>query len=267
MYTILQSLRFSLPEIATTGVVLIVLMFTYASIGVELFAGIRFGVYLNHHANFNTFSRAMLTLFRVVTGENWNGLMHDCTVQEPQCSKALNDCGLLWQTYVFFYSFLFLTALLVINVFVAVAMKNFQEEVQNEDRVTVNPVNNDVISQYIALFLKHSEKNDWRLGPLLPIGALKPFLQELRGPLASPNIESHNHFMRYLCVLRLPQYNSHVHYLDLAVCILRYIYFDGHNPGIPAHNEVNNSITSTIFTLHPWLKQSVCAGMCLADWM
>ena len=34
--------------------------------------------HVNRHANFQTVGRALLTLFRMVTGESWNGLMHDC---------------------------------------------------------------------------------------------------------------------------------------------------------------------------------------------
>jgi hypothetical protein len=33
------------------------------------------GTFLGEHANFSTFPMALLTLFRMTTGENWDGLM------------------------------------------------------------------------------------------------------------------------------------------------------------------------------------------------
>lgn len=36
-------------------------------------------------------------LFRIVTGEDWNKIMHDCMVQPPYCTPGNNywetDCG------------------------------------------------------------------------------------------------------------------------------------------------------------------------------
>jgi hypothetical protein len=36
-------------------------------------------------------------LISATTGENWNGLMRDCMVQEPFCSAADGDCGSVGQ--------------------------------------------------------------------------------------------------------------------------------------------------------------------------
>ena len=44
------------------------------------------GLYLNEHGNFGSFIRSMVTLFRMATGENWNGMMRDCMIQPPFCS-------------------------------------------------------------------------------------------------------------------------------------------------------------------------------------
>ena len=35
---------------------------------------------LSDHAHFRNFGMAFLTLFRVATGDNWNGIMKVCTV-------------------------------------------------------------------------------------------------------------------------------------------------------------------------------------------
>ena len=35
-----------------------------------------------------TWLQAIAILFRIVTGEDWNTIMHDCMLQEPYCFPA-----------------------------------------------------------------------------------------------------------------------------------------------------------------------------------
>ena len=44
---------------------------------------------LGEHAHFRTFGMAFLTLFRIATGDNWNGIMKDTLRDE--CDDA-DDC-------------------------------------------------------------------------------------------------------------------------------------------------------------------------------
>lgn len=46
---------------------------------ISFFNSIPSGCYFRH-ANFETASRAIALLFRIVTGEDWNKIMHDCMV-------------------------------------------------------------------------------------------------------------------------------------------------------------------------------------------
>jgi len=50
----------------------------YAVIGVQLWADVRYGEYITEAMNFTTIGNALLVLFTMSTGENWNGFMHDC---------------------------------------------------------------------------------------------------------------------------------------------------------------------------------------------
>lgn len=66
----------------------------------------RYGEELDRHANFRNFGTALLLLLRIITGEAWNGIMHDCMVQppdcdpssEPYCAVLDDDGGLQWNT-------------------------------------------------------------------------------------------------------------------------------------------------------------------------
>ena len=42
------------------------------------------------HANFKTTSNAIALLFRIVTGEDWNKIMHDCRVSKTTFTELFN---------------------------------------------------------------------------------------------------------------------------------------------------------------------------------
>ncbi|KAA8587919.1 hypothetical protein FQN60_001113 [Etheostoma spectabile] len=57
------------------------LLLCYAFAGVVLFGTVKYGENINRHANFSTAGKAITVLFRIVTGEDWNKIMHDCMLQ------------------------------------------------------------------------------------------------------------------------------------------------------------------------------------------
>ena len=85
----METLLYSLPAIANIGCLWVIVIFIYAVIGVSLYGDMPirdeeylFGMY-NEHANFSNFGRALVTLFRMSTGESWNGIMHDVMHVHP----------------------------------------------------------------------------------------------------------------------------------------------------------------------------------------
>uniref|UniRef100_A0A8C4QUY6 Ion transport domain-containing protein n=1 Tax=Eptatretus burgeri TaxID=7764 RepID=A0A8C4QUY6_EPTBU len=56
------------------------LLLCYAFAGVVLFGTVKYGENINRHANFSSAGKAIALLFRIVTGEDWNKIMHDCMV-------------------------------------------------------------------------------------------------------------------------------------------------------------------------------------------
>ena len=80
---LVETLVYSLPAIANIACLWFIVIFIYAVIGVSLYGDMvvrheeyLYGMY-NEHANFRNFGRALTTLFRMSTGEAWNGIMHD----------------------------------------------------------------------------------------------------------------------------------------------------------------------------------------------
>ena len=66
----------AIPEMANVAGLLFLGLYIYAILGVFLFAETKLSN-ANYHANFRNFGYALLTLFRMSTGENWNDIMAD----------------------------------------------------------------------------------------------------------------------------------------------------------------------------------------------
>jgi hypothetical protein len=75
---LLKALYMSLTNIANVGALLFLIFFVFSVAGMSLFGTMAYGAFICSDANFSTFYLAITTLIRASTGENWNGLMHDC---------------------------------------------------------------------------------------------------------------------------------------------------------------------------------------------
>lgn len=84
---------------------------------------------LGEHAHFANFGMAFLTLFRVATGDNWNGIMKD-TLRDD-CDDAAdcvkNCCVSSVIAPIFFVIFVLMAQFVLVNVVVAVLMKHLEE--------------------------------------------------------------------------------------------------------------------------------------------
>uniref|UniRef100_A0A3B4U5C3 Sodium leak channel, non-selective n=1 Tax=Seriola dumerili TaxID=41447 RepID=A0A3B4U5C3_SERDU len=99
------------------------LLLCYAFAGVVLFGTVKFGENINRHANFSTAGKAITVLFRIVTGEDWNKIMHDCMVQPPFCTPDKHrywetDCGNYAGALIYFCSFYVIIAYIMLNLLV-----------------------------------------------------------------------------------------------------------------------------------------------------
>ncbi|XP_051911468.1 voltage-dependent L-type calcium channel subunit alpha-1C isoform X8 [Hippocampus zosterae] len=129
LWTFIKSFQ-ALPYVA---LLIVMLFFIYAVIGMQMFGKIalRDHTQINRNNNFQTFPQAVLLLFRCATGEAWQEIMLACSSYRP-CEKGSTnenvtipeDCGSQF-AIIYFVSFYMLCAFLIINLFVAVIMDNF----------------------------------------------------------------------------------------------------------------------------------------------
>uniref|UniRef100_A0A4W5RY26 Voltage-dependent calcium channel type A subunit alpha-1 n=1 Tax=Hucho hucho TaxID=62062 RepID=A0A4W5RY26_9TELE len=134
LWTFVQSFK-ALPYVC---LLIAMLFFIYAIIGMQVFGNIKLNDenHINQHNNFKTFSGALMLLFRSATGESWQEIMLSCLGGqecEPDSSMAPmtmspdheGGCGTDF-AYCYFVSFIFFSSFLMLNLFVAVIMDNFE---------------------------------------------------------------------------------------------------------------------------------------------
>ncbi|XP_076224247.1 ca[2+]-channel protein alpha[[1]] subunit D isoform X7 [Nomia melanderi] len=130
LWTFIKSFQ-ALPYVA---LLIIMLFFIYAVIGMQVFGKIAIDddTSIDRNNNFQSFPQAVLVLFRSATGEAWQEIMMDCSAQpgKVKCdqnsdeSTNMNGCG-SDIAIPYFISFYVLCSFLIINLFVAVIMDNF----------------------------------------------------------------------------------------------------------------------------------------------
>jgi hypothetical protein len=91
LYKIFNTFIAALTDLVNVGSLLLLFLVVYAELGVYLFSKVKLQTALNQYANFQNFGFAMLTLFRMTTGEAWNEIMWDCRRQRSilfQCDEG-----------------------------------------------------------------------------------------------------------------------------------------------------------------------------------
>ncbi|XP_017869789.1 PREDICTED: voltage-dependent calcium channel type A subunit alpha-1 [Drosophila arizonae] len=126
LWTFVQSFK-ALPYVC---LLIAMLFFIYAIIGMQVFGNIKYDpdTQLNRHNNFQSFSGGIMLLFRCATGEAWPNIMLACLkgkACDDDAEKGAGEyCGSTL-AYAYFVSFIFFCSFLMLNLFVAVIMDNF----------------------------------------------------------------------------------------------------------------------------------------------
>ena len=103
-------------------VILAVVCFIWVILGRELFYSVKFGLFHNQNANFKTFGSSALTIFRMITGEQWPYIMSDLMVQSPACTVG-QDCGKIVGVVFFFFSFYFVVVCVLWQLITAIILR------------------------------------------------------------------------------------------------------------------------------------------------
>lgn len=169
------------------------LVFFYALAGSILFGTVKYGEGIGRLANFGSPVTGVGMLFRIVTGEDWNKIMHDCMIDYPRCTPANNywetDCGNFVASLIYFCSFYVIITYIVLNLLVAIIMENFSLFYSNEE---------DALLSYADI---RNFQNMWNIIDIhqrgvIPVCRAGFVLRLLRGRLEVPDRLMYK-YMRY----------------------------------------------------------------------
>ncbi|XP_053094635.1 voltage-dependent T-type calcium channel subunit alpha-1G isoform X3 [Pangasianodon hypophthalmus] len=129
MRALLDTVIQALPQVGNLGLLFMLLFFIFAALGVELFGDLICDDLhpcegLGRYATFKNFGMAFLLLFRVSTGDNWNGIMKD-TLRD--CAHDNGTCYNTVVSPIYFVSFVLTAQFVLVNVVIAVLMKHLEE--------------------------------------------------------------------------------------------------------------------------------------------
>nr|XP_048279403.1 sodium channel protein type 10 subunit alpha isoform X5 [Myodes glareolus] len=184
--TLLFALMMSLPALFNIGLLLFLVMFIYSIFGMASFANVVEEAGIDDMFNFKTFGNSMLCLFQITTSAGWDGLLSPilntgppyCDPNLPNSNGSRGNCGSPAVGIVFFTTYIIVSFLIVVNMYIAVILENFN--VATEE--STEPLSEDDFD----MFYETWEKFDPEATQFIAFSALSDFADTLSGPLRIP---------------------------------------------------------------------------------
>ncbi|XP_022236246.1 uncharacterized protein LOC111083838 isoform X2 [Limulus polyphemus] len=132
---------------------------------------------LGEHAHFRNFGMAFLTLFRVATGDNWNGIMKDTLRENCDYSSdcVTNCCVSPIIAPIYFVVFVLMAQFVLVNVVVAVLMKHLEEShTQDEEDLDMEEQIKQEVAAEAGVSQQGSRTTEVREAKRSETKALKP---------------------------------------------------------------------------------------------
>uniref|UniRef100_A0A8C5LHJ1 Sodium channel protein n=1 Tax=Jaculus jaculus TaxID=51337 RepID=A0A8C5LHJ1_JACJA len=188
--TLLFALMMSLPALFNIGLLLFLVMFIYAIFGMSNFAYVKKEAGINDMFNFETFGNSMICLFQITTSAGWDGLLApilnsappDCDPKKVHPGSSVEgDCGNPSVGIFYFVSYIIISFLVVVNMYIAVILENFS--VATEE--STEPLSEDDFEMFYEVW----EKFDPDATQFIEFSKLSDFAAALDPPLliAKPN--------------------------------------------------------------------------------
>ncbi|NXH19573.1 SCN5A protein, partial [Bucco capensis] len=183
--TLLFALLMSLPALFNIGLLLFLVMFIYAIVGMTNFACVGWEGGIDNLFNFQTFDSSMLCLFQITTSAGWDSLLAALLKGSNSCAPNLNltneqrnNCTNKGIGILYFVSYVIISFLIVVNMYIAVILENFS--VATEE--STDPLCDDDFD----MFYETWGKFDPQATQFIEYSALSDFADALAEPLRIP---------------------------------------------------------------------------------
>jgi len=125
---IINTLMRSIPSMANIMLLMSVIFYIYAVAGQQLF-------HAHDPEHWHNLGISLLTLFRIVTLEDWTDVMYTAMAMNPY-------------SWIYFVSFVILGTFVIINLFIAVVINNLEEAKQERlDQLRTPPSRDDLLKE------------------------------------------------------------------------------------------------------------------------
>ena len=182
--TLLFSLAVSLPALFNIGLLLFLIMFIYAIFGMSFFMHVRYNAGIEELFNFETFGRSMTLLFQISTSAGWDMVLAGLTIEPPYCNASFSedrptgDCGNKMMGVMYLVTYLVISFLVVVNMYIAVILENFSQATEDVQQ----GLTQDDFDMYYEIW----EKFDEKATQYIPLSQLSTFADALEKPLRIP---------------------------------------------------------------------------------
>ncbi|XP_028282545.1 sodium channel protein type 4 subunit alpha B-like [Parambassis ranga] len=210
--TLLFALMMSMPALFNIGLLLFLVMFIYAIFGMANFAYVKKQDGIDDMFNFETFGNSMICLFQISTSAGWDNLLSPIMASSPEeCdsnfvntgTNTRGNCGSPSVGIAFFVSYIIISFLIVVNMYIAIILENFS--VATEE--STEPLSEDDFEMFYEVW----EKFDSEATQFIEFSMLSSFADALSEPLriAKPN-------MLKMIAMDLPMVSGdRIHCLDI----------------------------------------------------
>jgi hypothetical protein len=188
LLNLFKTLIFSIPALKNVAIIMILFMFIFSCFAMNTFGNVKHGELLTGDANFETFFLAFNTMWRLSSGESYNGLMHDINIKMPYCNPNIggtvnpteSNCGNeFWSFLIMQISFTVLNYILV-NLFIAIILDNFSEQCSmSESKVTA-----EILEDFDEVWATFDSKGTGKISEI----RLPDMLLKIEYPLGLKNV-------------------------------------------------------------------------------
>jgi hypothetical protein len=188
LLNLFKTLIFSIPALKNVAIIMILFMFIFSCFAMNTFGNVKHGELLTGDANFETFFLAFNTMWRLSSGESYNGLMHDINIKMPYCNPNIggtvnpteSNCGNeFWSFLIMQISFTALNYILV-NLFIAIILDNFSEQCSmSESKVTA-----EILEDFDEVWATFDSKGTGKISEI----RLPDMLLKIEYPLGLKNV-------------------------------------------------------------------------------
>lgn len=184
--TLLFSLAVSMPALFNIGLLLVMVMFIYAIFGMSFFLTVKHHAGIDDMFNFETFFRSMIVLFQICTSAGWNSVLEGLMNTEKCRDKPdpvdpiekPANCGNFGIAVLYLVTYLIVSFLVVINMYIAVILENFSQATEDVQQ----GLTQDDFDMYYEVW----ERFDEKATQYIPFEKLSEFVDTLEEPLKLP---------------------------------------------------------------------------------